>query len=173
MARFAALVALGLSVVLFPSARIGAQPPTPLDIWIVQRYRGAQLLPDSLLADSLLTGSVARTASTPRIESTRAGKEQDTLWAVHFAPGTRMAGLPVGARPTLTGPTGTITPVVARVLARRAFRAPRVPGSAFRPDSSWRHGWVYLVVMPHLAELSVARYRGWLLLDTLEAATRR
>ncbi|MBL0940991.1 MAG: hypothetical protein IBJ03_19055 [Gemmatimonadaceae bacterium] len=147
-----------------------AQPPTPLDRWIVERYSGAQLLPDSMLTGSV---SVARTASPPRIESAHRGLERDTLWAVHFAPGTELSGLAVGARTTLTGPTGTMTPVVARVVARRAFRAPRSPGAAFRPDSSWRHGWVYLVVMPHLTESSVARYRGWLLLDTPDAAQRR
>ncbi len=144
----------------------GRAQPTPLDRWIVQRYRGAQLVPDSQPPRGSATTPVARVAAAPRIEQTRRGATRDTLWAVHFAAGPELAGLAVGTRTTLTGPTGTMTPVVARVVARRPFRAPRSPGSALRPDSSWRHAWAYLVVMPHLNETAISRYRGWLLVET-------
>lgn len=150
----------------------GAQP-TPLDGWIVQRYRGAQLLPDSQLPRGAAAPPVARVAAAPRIEQTRRGTTRDTLWAVHFASGPELAGLAVGTRTTLTGPTGTMTPVVARVVSRRPFRAPRSPGSALGPDSSWRHAWAYLVVMPHLNETAISRYRGWLLVETPDRPTTR
>jgi hypothetical protein len=70
----------------------------------------------------------------------------------------------------LTGPTGTITPLSARVIARRAFRAPRRPGAPSNTDAAWRYGWSYQVVMRHrakangVAAVPVARYRGWLLM---------
>jgi hypothetical protein len=164
-----AWLALGLS--LLP-AIVGAQP-TPLDTWIVQRYRGAQLVPDSQPPRGPAATVVARVTAAPRIEQTRRGATRDTLWAVHFAAGPELAGLAVGTRTTLTSPTGTMTPVVARVVARRPFRAPRSPGSALRPDSSWRHAWAYLVVMPHLNESAISRYRGWLLVETPDRPATR
>lgn len=167
--RGVAWMAFGLS--LLPVIA-GAQP-TPLDTWIVRRYRGAQLVPDSQPARGASATPVARVAAAPRIEQTRRGTTRDTLWAVHFAAGPELAGLAVGTRTTLTGPTGTMTPVVARVVARRPFRAPRSPGSALRPDSNWRHAWAYLVVMPHLNESAISRYRGWLLVETPDRPATR
>ncbi len=162
----------GLLVLCLLPVMAGAQP-TPLDHWIVQRFRGAQLMPDSQPARGVADTPVARVAAAPRIEQTQRGATRDTLWAVHFAAGPELAGLAVGTRTTLTGPTGTMTPVVARVVARRPFRAPRSPGSALRPDSSWRHAWAYLVVMPHLNETAISRYRGWLLVETPDGPATR
>jgi hypothetical protein len=168
---FRAVVA---AITLWPALALAQ--PTPLDRWIVQRFRGAQLVPDSQPAQGVgarPVAPVARVSAAPRIEQTRRGATRDTLWAVHFAAGPELAGLAVGTRTTLTGPTGTMTPVVARVVARRPFRAPRSPGSALRPDSSWRHAWAYLVVMPHLNETAISRYRGWLLVETPDPVPAR
>jgi len=162
-----------VGVMLMPWPVKGEAQPTPLDRWIVLRYRGAQLMPDSVPAPGAASTQVARVSAAPRIEQTRGGATRDTLWAVHFAAGPELAGLAVGTRTTLTGPTGTMTPVVARVVARRPFRAPRSPGSALRPDSSWRHAWAYLVVMPHLKQTAISRYRGWLLVETPDPVPAR
>ena len=95
--------------------------------------------------------------------------DDGTRIAIALALGT--PALAVNAVVQLTGPTGTITPLSGRVLARRAFRAPRRPGAPSNTDAAWRYGWSYQVVMPHrvkangAAAVPVARYRGWLLLE--------
>lgn len=131
-----------------------------LDQWIVTRYRGAGLLPDTANA----APSLATTRTPPRIESVAEGATSDTLWALHFTGDDPLPAFAVNAVVRLTGPTGAVTPLTARVVARRPFRAPRVPAaSPARPDA-WRDGWAYLVLLPHDASRHVARYRGWLLL---------
>ncbi len=135
-------------------------PDAPLDHWIVTRYRGAGLLPDTANASP----SLASSRTPPRIESVAPGSTTDSLWAVHFTSTDPLPAFALNAMVRLTGPTGTVTPLSARVVARRPFRAPRVPGaSPTRPDA-WRDGWAYLVILPHDASRQVARYRGWLLL---------
>jgi len=156
-----------------------AQAASALDAWLVSRFQGTQLLTDSMPS----TASVAAESPLPRIEGTRAGRSADTLYAIHF--GTRL-GTPVlamHAAVLLTGPTGTITPLTARVIARRPFRAPRRPGAPSRADAAWRYGWSYQVVMPHRAKgntsgsiakaVPVSRYRGWLLLAAPDATSAR
>lgn len=145
---------------------LAAQTVSSLDAWLVSRFRGAQLLADSTPA----TASVAAESPLPRIEGTRAGRATDTLYAIHF--GTRLGtpALSVNTVVQLTGPTGTITPLTARVVARRAFRAPRRPGTPSSVSAAWRYGWSYQVVMPRGAKANgesaapASRYRGWLLL---------
>lgn len=90
----------------------------------------------------------------------------DTLLAVHFSAVWAAPALGKSATVYLTGPTGTITSRTARIVERRAFRAPRTPGpSTLRPDSNWRYGWAYLAVVPHDPRRPASRFRGWLLLD--------
>lgn len=161
---------------------VEAQATGSLDVWLVSRFQGTQLLTDSMPA----TASVAAESPLPRIEGTSAGRSADTLYAIHF--GTRLGtpALSVNAVVQLTAPTGTITPLTARVIARRAFRAPRRPGAPSSADAAWRYGWSYQAVMPHRATgiangsvakaVPVARYRGWLLLvapDTKSARASR
>lgn len=142
---------------------------TSLDGWIVGRYQGAQLLPDSTAEAPSLTANGPR----PRIEAVREGARADTLLAVHFRAERDAPLLTVGSRTTLAGPSGAITPIAARVLARRLFRAPRAPGSLSMPDSNWRFGWAYLVVVPHVTGRPSGRYRGWTLLEASDPAPRR
>lgn len=153
-----------LSAALAPDAHTSS-----LDSWIVGRYRGAQLLPDSTAE----APSLAANGPRPRIEAVRQGRRADTLLAVHFRAERDAPLLAVGARTTLSGPTGAITPIAAQVLARRLFRAPRAPGSLSMPDSNWRFGWAYLVVVPHVTGRPSGRYRGWTLLEASEPTPRR
>lgn len=134
-----------------------------LDAWVVTRYRGAQLFPDA----EFTATSLATSGPRPRVESTYRGGRTDTLVAVHFSAMWAAPALGKTARVQLVGPTGTVTPLTARIIGRRAFRAPRTPGpSTLRPDSNWRYGWAYLAVIPHDDRQPVARLRGWLLLDS-------
>lgn len=123
------------------------------------RYRGAGLLPDTANTQP----SLAAAQSPPRIESVADGATADSLWAVHFTDKEPLPAFAVNATVRLSGPTGTMTPLTARVVARRPFRAPRVPGASPATPAAWREGWAYLVVLPHDATRKVARYRGWLL----------
>jgi hypothetical protein len=133
-----------------------------LDAWVVTRYRGAQLFPDA----EFTATSLATSGPRPRIETTRAGRTLDTLLAVHFSARWAAPALGTAAKVQLTGPTGTVTTLTARIVERRAFRAPRTPGaSTLRPDSNWRYGWAYLAVVPHNARQPASRYQGWLLFD--------
>lgn len=132
-----------------------------LDAWIVTRYRGAQLFPDA----EFTAVSLANSGPRPRVETTAAGSRTDTLLAVHFSAVWAAPALGRTARVQLAGPNGTIMPSTARIIGRRAFRAPRTPGpSTLRPDSNWRYGWAYLAVVPHDDRRAVSKLRGWLLL---------
>lgn len=134
-----------------------------LDAWIVSRFRGAQLFPDA----EFTAISLATSGPRPRVEGTYTGERTDTLVAVHFSAMWAAPALGKSARVQLAGATGTVTPLVARIIGRRAFRAPRTPGpSTLRPDSNWRYGWAYLAVIPHDDGRPVSRLRGWLLLDS-------
>ena len=177
MWRYRAVVIPG--VMACAATVVEAQATGSLDAWLVSRFQGTQLLTDSMPS----TASVAAESPLPRVEGTRAGRSADTLYAIHF--GTRLGtpALSVNAVVQLTAPTGTITPLTARVIARRAFRAPRRPGAPSGADAAWRYGWSYQAVMPHRAtgvakgsvakSVSVARYRGWLLLAAPDAASAR
>lgn len=161
------MIGWGACLLLVTQLTVKAAPPvSSLDAWLVSRFQGTQLLADSMPT----TASVAAESPLPRIEGTRAGRSADTLYAIHFGVRLGTPALAVNDVVQLTGPTGTITPLSARVIARRAFRAPRRPGVASNADAAWRYGWSYQVVMPHRAKANgaapvpAARYRGWLLL---------
>ncbi len=168
-----------LGTIACAAMSVEAEAVSSLDAWLVSRFQGTQLLTDSMPT----TASVAAESPLPRIESTRAGRSADTLYAIHF--GTRLGtpALAVNAVVQLTGPTGTITPLAARVIARRAFRAPRRPGAPSSAAAAWRYGWSYQVVMPHRAKrnangsaakaVPAARYRGWLLLAAPDTKSAR
>lgn len=157
--------------------RVDLPPVRSIDAWLVSRFQGAQLLTDSMPA----TASEAAASPLPRIEGTRAGRSADTLYAIHFGARLGTPALSVNSVVQLTTPTGTITPLTARVIARRAFRAPRRPGAPFSADAAWRYGWSYQAVMPHRMKakgsnagaVPVARYRGWLLLVASNATSAR
>ncbi|HYW32259.1 MAG TPA: hypothetical protein VE869_12180 [Gemmatimonas sp.] len=131
-----------------------------LDRWIVERYRGSQLLADSVSQSSAPTSDPV----LPRIETVRAGAAADTLLAMHFLPRAGRPALQSGPV-RIAGSTGTITPLSATVVVRRQFRAPRLP--AARPkEGDWRYGWAYLAILPKVGRpLSATTFRGWLLLD--------
>ncbi len=161
------MIGLGAHLLVAMQLAVIANPPvSSLDAWLVSRFHGTQLLADSMPT----TASVAAESPLPRIEGTRAGRTADTLYALHFGARLGTPALAVHAVVQLMGPTGTITPRSARVIARRAFRAPRRPGAPSHADAAWRYGWSYQLLIPHratangVAAVPVARYRGWLLL---------
>jgi hypothetical protein len=134
----------------------------PLDAWLATRFRGVHLLTDSVLT----LASLAPNGPLPRVESARAGRENDTLLAVHFSARRDAPMMPIPSRARLVGANGTIVPVTVRVIQRRLFRAPRVPAAKVDVENQWRYGWAYLVVLPHDNDRPVGRYRSWLLLPT-------
>jgi hypothetical protein len=140
-----------------------------LDVWLAERFRGVQLLPDTAAGR---TSDMADGAPA-RIESARAGNNSDTLFALHFAARPANGALESGRTVQLAGPTGTVAPLAGTVLARRAFRAPRTPQANANiasgdkaNDASWRYGWAYIVSLPKAGRITPATtFRGWLLLD--------
>jgi hypothetical protein len=159
----ALLLMLGaLSLPQRPRAADGPLPNATLDAWTVTRYRGAQFLPDTLTPEPSLSGN----GPLPHVDAVRGGRVSDTLFAVQFNARVTGPALAPGATVRLAGPTGTITTLSARIVARRAFRAPRSPA----PGSNWRYGWAYLAVVTHNDARSAARYRGWLLIDSTDPA---
>ena len=176
LAMMAGAVANGATVSV--SAQRAAVPTvSALDAWLVSRLHGAQLLIDS----TPTSASEAAESAMPRVEGTRRGRSADTLYAIHFGARLGTPALTVNAVAQLTSPTGTITPRTARVIARRAFRAPRRPGALSSADGAWRYGWSYRVVMPRRTESNdpvgkaapVSRYRGWFLLAHSDAKPAR
>ena len=176
LALAAGAVATGATTSM-PAQRAVVQSVRSLDAWLVSRFQGAQLLTDSTPSSA----SVAAESALPRVEGTRPGRSTDTLYAIHFGPRLGTPALAVNAIAQLTGPTGTITPIMARVVDRRAFRAPRRPGALSSADGAWRYGWSYQVVLPRRAKSNgsvgnatpVSRYRGWLLLAPSDAKSAR
>lgn len=167
-------VALAVALALGASTpQADAQRPTDratarrsLDVWIVTRYRDAQLLDDSLATGgtAYITGSVATTA-LPRIEATHEAPSGDTVFALHFGADGGQAALRPAALVRLSGPSGTITSHLARIVVRRAFRSPRVPKANTSSEDAWRLGWAYLAVISQGARPTPSvGYRGWLLL---------
>lgn len=137
---------------------------TSLDTWLVVRLRGAELLPDSAPAPrSMVTDAVL-----PRIESVRDGQRADTLYALSH---TEHLALPLLAAPAvvrIVGPTGTVTPIVGNVIARRPFRARRAPKANTNDEKDWRYGWAYMIVLPKAGRTTPAAvFRGWMVIDTI------
>ncbi len=173
-----------------PSVR--AQPPRPapaprdddplarssLDGWLVTRYRDAQLLEDTVPG----TRAMPSAAPFPRVESSRAAGTGDTLFAVHFNAGRDEPVLRAGGLVRLSEPSGAISSRSARVLVRRPFRAPAVPGAALRPgtrtDKAGRYGWGYLLVVSRAVVRTSSKpldgaWRGWLLVEQPDTIPRR
>lgn len=140
-----------------------------LDTWLVTRFRNAQLLDDSLGA----TSSVEESMQYPRVESAREAPAGDTLFAIHFGSGSHMPALRAGSVVRLSGPSGSITSHTARIVVRRAFRAPKVPSANAADDGAWRYGWAYLAVITRGVRPSPSLgYRGWLLIETPDTLPR-
>ena len=156
------VVLLGLGSASLAAAQPRRTGSDRLDAWIVTRYRGAQLFPDA----EFTATSLATSGPRPRVETVFAGAAADTIVAVHFSAMWASPALGRTTRVALAGPNGTVMPMTARIIGRRAFRAPRTPGpSTLRPDSNWRYGWAYLAVVPPDERRPASRLRGWLLLD--------
>lgn len=153
-----------------PSALVAQRAPlvptlSTLDMWIVEHYRGAQLLPDS---GRTTRGTGAMTA-LPYVESVSSGRTVDTVFAVQFSPVLRAPALPVGAKVRFTSPSGVASSSVADVVARRAFRAPRVPNARHNEPDDFRYGWSYLLFIRQRATTPTSAYRGWLVTETASA----
>lgn len=173
------MLLLALMLFCFPGSMMPAQESRgrttsraadtpPLDAWIVLQYRGAQLLPDSIGGDR----TVATDAPLPRVEHVR-DVRGDSLVGVHFASRAAAPALTAGGAARLAVPTGAITELAGRVVARRLFRAPRVPGADTDDSTDWRYGWAYLVVLPRNRDaLPAQATRGWLLIDAVPTETR-
>ncbi len=141
-----------------------------LDQWLVQRYRGVQLLPDSARAP----WSVAASSPLARVETMRAGGQMDTLYAVHVGVREDMPPLRTRSRARLTGPTGSISPLEVRVIARRPFQTLGRPAGVQAPISAWRHGWAYVALVPRTSPRTAnSRYHGWLLLASPDSIPDR
>lgn len=147
----------------------GGALTSALDTWLVTRFRNAQLLDDSLGAAS----SVEESMQYPRVESTREAPGGDTLFAIHFGSGSRTPALRAGSVVRLSGPSGSITSHAARIVVRRAFRAPRAPSASAADEGAWRYGWAYLAVITRgLRPSPSLGYRGWLLIETPDTLGR-
>jgi hypothetical protein len=142
-----------------------------LDSWIVQQYRGAQLLPDSAAGER----SIAADTPIPRVEHVRDSRG-DSIVGVHFSARAVPPSLALSSAVRLAVPSGTITNTTGKVVVRRLFRAPRVPGASNGDATDWRYGWAYLVVLPRERDrLPALATRGWLLIDgnTVDTRPRR
>ena len=129
-----------------------------LDLWIVQRYKTAQLLPDS----GTRTVSLLRQTGAPRIESARSASRRDTVVAVQFGANYWRAALGTSSAVQLADPSGVVSGVNGRVTARRAFRTPRVAGARDSVADDWRVGWAYLVAIPsRAANAAASGFNGW------------
>lgn len=141
-----------------------------LDMWIVQRYRGAQLLPDSVARGSATFAQ----AGAPRVESARTTARRDTVVALHFGSAMWRPTLNTSAQVQLADPTGTVSGITAKITARRAFRTPRKAGARDTVKDDWRIGWAYLVAIPtRAANASTSGFGGWALAEMSTKSTAK
>lgn len=151
-----------------PTSAVAARPQdmreqTSLDMWIVQRFRGAQLLPDS---GARSTATLAQ-AGAPCVEAARNTTRRDTVVALHFGPAMWRASIMTATPVQLADPSGSISGITGKVTARRAFRAPRVAAARDSVKDDWRIGWAYLVAIPvRSANASPSGFAGWALAET-------
>lgn len=156
---------LPLSVPQSVVANTNAATPqlSALDLWIVQRYKTAQLLPDSALRPV----SVQKQHTAPRVESARTNTRRDTLVALQFGTGYWRAALGTTTPVQLADPAGVVSTVTGRITARRAFRTPRVAAARDTVKDDWRIGWAYLVAIPpRSANASPSGFNGWAVVAT-------
>ncbi|MDQ6612313.1 MAG: hypothetical protein M3Y64_07765 [Gemmatimonadota bacterium] len=134
-----------------------------LDEWIVLRFRGVQLLPDSSARGNAVT---VTSAGAPRIEASRHAGKRDTVVALHFNSAFWRPALNTGANVQLADPSGVTSTISGRVAARRAFRAPRVASARDPVNGDWRIGWAYLIAIPaRMANAAPAGFDGWAILE--------
>lgn len=148
-----------------------------IDNWLVARYRGVELLPDSVVdgADNDGTANKEKTstgadAAYPRVESVIATALTDTLLALQFGAQTGRAPFASGATVRMSGPTGAISSATARIVARRAFRVASKPLVSHANDSAWRYGWAYVAVVSRSARTTGGvvvggGFRNWMLME--------
>lgn len=128
-----------------------------LDRWLVQRYRATMLQSDV----GGTTPALATLDLSPRVEGVMTGRTQDTLVVLHFGDASAQAAFARGGGAQVVSAAGASMPGTARVLARRAFRAPRLPTARVADDAQWRDGWAYLAIVPHVEARPASRLRGW------------
>lgn len=151
-----------------PASRVSTSVEQMLDAWIVHQYRGAQLLTDSSAGER----TIAADTPIPRVEHVRDSRG-DSIVGVHFSARAVSPSLALAGTVRLAVPSGTVTNTTGKVVARRLFRAPRIPGAAGNSPTAWRYGWAYLVVLPRQRDrLPALATRGWLLLDGTPPDTR-
>jgi hypothetical protein len=169
MAALAMCVVLGLATPVSGAHAQLSPALTSLDEWVVMRFRGAGLLPDS----GAQVASVVPHADAPRIDGVRSAARRDTLVAVHFDTVFWRPTLAVGANVRFADPSGEIAAIGGRVTARRAFRAPRKAGARPGNAADWRIGWAYLVAMPiRTANAAPSGFSGWSLVEVPPNAKR-
>lgn len=140
-----------------PGSKIGPALQS-LDEWVILRFRGVQLLPDSGVGGASPVGR----SGAPRIETARTAARRDTLVALHFDTSFWQPAFSPGATVRFADHAGTVTSVAAQITARRAFRAPRKPGARNDHQEDWRVGWAYLVAMPlRIANAAPSGFNGW------------
>lgn len=139
---------------------------TALDRWIVLRYRAAMLRGD--VGGS--TPVLATLDVSPRVEGVMTGHTQDTLVVLHFGDAGAQAAFARGGTAHVVSAGGASMPGTARVLARRAFSAPRLPSARVADQAQWRDGWAYLAMVPHVEARPASRLRGWHLTRVPEPA---
>lgn len=114
--------------------------------------------------DSAQLSTVARSGAAPRIDArvSRRASAQDTVVALHFATSPLWPAYAALSTVHLADPSGVATPLPAQVVARVAFRAPRVARADSTRTTGWRYGWAYLVVLPELtSKAHSAAFAGW------------
>jgi hypothetical protein len=165
-----------------------------IDTWLVARYRGVQLLPDSVIGGAPLGDQISVTANAtanaedaqgeratatadaayPRVESVIATAVADTLLALQFGAQTGRAPLAAGATVRLSGPTGAISAATGRIVARRAFRTPSTPAMGRTEASAWRYGWAYVAVVTRSDKRAASSgFRSWMLMESVDSARRK
>lgn len=173
MIRHAFRALLSLTAALCLASGLHAQPSpelSSLDNWIVQRYRGTHLLPDS---NPRATVAFAQ-AGAPRVEANRTAARPDTLVALHFSTTMWRPTLGLSTQVQLADPSGAMSTVVGRVTARRAFRAPRVSGARDTVSGDWRYGWAYLVALPiNIANAAPSGFNGWAVVQDVSRSAQK
>lgn len=173
VARVGILIVCALMAFAISAKQASAQNSaelSSLDMWIVQRYRGAQLLPDSGARGSYTFAQ----AGAPRVESARTSARRDTVVALHFGTALWRPNLNTAAAVQLADPSGTVSGIAGKITARRAFRAPRKAGARDTVKDDWRIGWAYLVAIPaRSANASPSGFAGWAVAETSTKSTTK
>jgi hypothetical protein len=126
--------------------------------WTSRRYRAS--LHD---LDSAVLSASVRDAHVPRVDGRLRSGVPDTIVAVHFGAWPVQPAYAPGRSVRLADPSGVTTPLDANVVARVAFRSPRVALADSTRVSGWRYGWAYLVVLPDsTSKAHTSSFASWL-----------